>query len=173
MVILGSFWKPEASGQTVLPDGTLLIGKIWKKMPKFKNSNATFWVIFKHCAHRQKVQRSMAGKNGFKHRISNTFWGQKLRNFRFYFCFSQVLDIMNSMKTFFLDPECFWEKKKDRNCNKFLDSSWQVGKKTLLKALKASLMTFANSNLKSSSKISQFEVFRFDISQCVQFVIVL
>ena len=54
----------------------------------------------------------MTGKSGI-------FRGQKLRNFRFYFCFSQVLDIMNSMKTFFLDPK----KKKDRNCNKFLDSS--------------------------------------------------
>ena len=95
----------------------------------------------------------MTGKSGFKKRI---FRGQKLRNFPFYFCFSQVLDIMNSMKTFFLDPECFWEKKKDRNCNKFLDSSWQVGQKTLLKALKASLMTFANSNMKSSSKMSHF-----------------
>ena len=48
------------------------------------------------------------------------------------------------------------KKKKDRNCNKFLDSSWQVGQKTLLKALKASLMTFANSNMKSSSKMSHF-----------------
>ena len=95
----------------------------------------------------------MTGKSGFKKRI---FRGQKLQNFPFYFCFSQVLDIMNSMKTFFLDPASFWEKKKDRNCNKFLDSSWQVGQKTLLKALKASLMTFANSNMKSSSKMSHF-----------------
>ena len=45
MSILVSFWKSEAWDQTVLPDRTLL----WK-MPKFNNSNATFWVIFKQCA---------------------------------------------------------------------------------------------------------------------------
>ena len=46
--ILASFWKPEACGQTVLADRSILIGqKNWWKMPKLKNSNATFWVIFK------------------------------------------------------------------------------------------------------------------------------
>ena len=42
--------KPKTSGQTVLPDMSILIGQNWWKMPKLKNSNATFWVIFKHCA---------------------------------------------------------------------------------------------------------------------------
>ena len=47
--ILASFWKPEASGQTVLPDRLVLI---WQKLvenAKLKNSNATFWVILKQC----------------------------------------------------------------------------------------------------------------------------
>ena len=46
---LVSFWKPEACGQTVLPDRSLLIGQKLVEMLKFKNRNATFWVIFKHC----------------------------------------------------------------------------------------------------------------------------
>ena len=34
----------------VLPDRSILKGdKNWWKMPKSKNSNTTFWVIFKHC----------------------------------------------------------------------------------------------------------------------------
>ena len=38
----------ETSGQTVLPDRLVLT---WQKIGgKFKNSNATFWVIFKQCA---------------------------------------------------------------------------------------------------------------------------
>ena len=49
---MANFWKPEACGQTVLPDRSILIGqKIggnWK-MPKVKNSNATVWVFFKQC----------------------------------------------------------------------------------------------------------------------------
>ena len=39
------FQKTEACGQTVLPDMSVLIGQ----MPNFKNSNATFWVMFKQC----------------------------------------------------------------------------------------------------------------------------
>ena len=39
----GEFLKTWSFGQTVLPDRT----KIGGKMPKFKNSNGTFWVIFK------------------------------------------------------------------------------------------------------------------------------
>ena len=46
---MASFWKPEACGQTVLPDRSVLIRQKLVEMPKFKNSNATFWVIFKHC----------------------------------------------------------------------------------------------------------------------------
>ena len=42
------FEKPEACGQIVLPDRSLLIGQIMVKMPKLKTSNATFGVIFKH-----------------------------------------------------------------------------------------------------------------------------
>ena len=45
MSILASFWKPEACGQTVLPDTSVLMGQKWWKMSKFKNSNATIWVI--------------------------------------------------------------------------------------------------------------------------------
>ena len=39
----------EFCGQTVLPDRSLFIGRKLLEMPKLKNSNATFWVIFKHC----------------------------------------------------------------------------------------------------------------------------
>ena len=45
-----SFWKPEACGQTVLPDRSVLKVRNWWKKPKIKNSTATFWVIFKQCA---------------------------------------------------------------------------------------------------------------------------
>ena len=49
--ILASFWKPEGCGQTVLPDRSVLIGQKLVENAKIeKNSNATFWVIFKHCA---------------------------------------------------------------------------------------------------------------------------
>ena len=39
MVNLASFWKPEACGQTVLPDRSVLIGQKWvenAKIQKFK-----------------------------------------------------------------------------------------------------------------------------------------
>ena len=42
MVNLASFGKPEACGQTVLPDKLVLIGQKLVEMPKLKNSNATF-----------------------------------------------------------------------------------------------------------------------------------
>ena len=38
----------EACGQTVLPDRSLFIGHNLVENTKFKNSNATFGVIFKH-----------------------------------------------------------------------------------------------------------------------------
>jgi len=38
----------------VLPDRSVLIGQKLVEMPKLKNSNATFWMIFKHCASKQK-----------------------------------------------------------------------------------------------------------------------
>ena len=47
MVNLESFWKTDACGQTVLPDRSILIGQ--KLVENAKNSNATFWVIFKQC----------------------------------------------------------------------------------------------------------------------------
>ena len=40
--ILASFRKPEAYGQTVLPDRPGLIVQNWWKMLKMKNSNETF-----------------------------------------------------------------------------------------------------------------------------------
>ena len=48
--ILACFWKPEACSQAVLPDRSVLIGQKWGKRPKFRNSNAKFWVILKQCA---------------------------------------------------------------------------------------------------------------------------
>ena len=48
--ILASFWKPEACGQTVLPDRSVLIGQKLVENAKINNPNATFWVIFKQCA---------------------------------------------------------------------------------------------------------------------------
>ena len=55
-----SFLKSQTCGQTVLPDRSFLIGQK-RKMPKFKNSNATFSVIFKLCE---------AGENEHPHFIS-------------------------------------------------------------------------------------------------------
>ena len=49
MSILTSFWKPEACGQTVLPDRSILRGQKLVENAKIKKSNATFWVIFKQC----------------------------------------------------------------------------------------------------------------------------
>ena len=48
----GQFWRVFANlklVQTVLPDWPVLIGQKWVENAKIKNSNATFWVIFKHC----------------------------------------------------------------------------------------------------------------------------
>ena len=45
----GAYW-PIAGGQTILPDRSLLIGQKLVENVKIENSNATFWVIFKHCA---------------------------------------------------------------------------------------------------------------------------
>ena len=50
MVNLASFWLIETCGQTVLPDKSVLIRQKLVEMPKSKNSNETFWVIFKHRA---------------------------------------------------------------------------------------------------------------------------
>ena len=64
---MASFWKPEACGQTVLPDRSVLIGQNWWKIPKYQNSNATFWVIFKQCErgwNKDKRQKFEVGQNG-------------------------------------------------------------------------------------------------------------
>ena len=51
MVNLASFWKPEACGQTILPDRqVILIGQKLVEHGK-KNSNETFWMVFKHCTY--------------------------------------------------------------------------------------------------------------------------
>ena len=44
----GQFSKTRGLSKTVLPDMSKLIGQIWLKLSKLKNSNATFWVNFKH-----------------------------------------------------------------------------------------------------------------------------
>ena len=54
-VHFGKLWKPEACGQTVLPDRSVLTGQKLVEMPKVKNSNATFWVIFKQCVSPKKL----------------------------------------------------------------------------------------------------------------------
>ena len=46
-VYSGQFLKPEAYGQTVLPDRSILIGQKLVENAKIKYSNATFWVVFK------------------------------------------------------------------------------------------------------------------------------
>ena len=47
MVNLASFWNPEACSQTVLPDMLISIEQLLVENAKIKNSNVTFWVIFK------------------------------------------------------------------------------------------------------------------------------
>ena len=61
---MATFWKPEACGQTVLPDRSVLIGQKLVENAKIKkincdilsnfqtmewNGNETFLMIFKHC----------------------------------------------------------------------------------------------------------------------------
>ena len=46
------FEKPVACNQTVLPDELIQIRQKIAEISKPKNSNTTFWVIFKHCATR-------------------------------------------------------------------------------------------------------------------------
>ena len=45
----GQFLK-KPCGQTVVPERSSSIRQNWWKMPKMKNSNETFWVIFNQCA---------------------------------------------------------------------------------------------------------------------------
>ena len=44
MSILASFWKPEACGQTVLPDRSLLKEQKLVENAKIQKSYFTFWV---------------------------------------------------------------------------------------------------------------------------------
>ena len=46
----GEFLKTEFCYQTVLPDRYILIGQTLVKNAKIEiSTNATFWMIFKHC----------------------------------------------------------------------------------------------------------------------------
>ena len=49
MLNLASFLKREPCGQAVLQDRSILKGQKLLEMPKLKNSNETFLVIFKQC----------------------------------------------------------------------------------------------------------------------------
>ena len=56
---MSSFWKPEACGQTVLPDKSLSIRlKLMEKLVENghlkKLKNETFCVIFKHCGQNRR-----------------------------------------------------------------------------------------------------------------------
>ena len=52
VINLAIFLKTETCGQTVLPDGSILIRQKLVENAKIEQFfNATFWVIFKHCAY--------------------------------------------------------------------------------------------------------------------------
>ena len=54
MLNLASFWKPEACGQTVLPDRSILIGQKLvenAKMPKFKYDILSIGLRFSSTLH--------------------------------------------------------------------------------------------------------------------------
>ena len=51
--ILASFRKTEVCGQTVLPDKSIFKGQNLAGNAENSNWNATFWVIFKHCANNE------------------------------------------------------------------------------------------------------------------------
>ena len=53
MLNSASFWKPEAWVQTVILDRSILVGKNWWKIPKFKNANGTFWWFSNNVAMRR------------------------------------------------------------------------------------------------------------------------
>ena len=44
--ILASFWKPEACGQTVLPDRSVLVGQKLVENAKIKKFKCDTWTIF-------------------------------------------------------------------------------------------------------------------------------
>ena len=49
MVNLRVFRKPEACGQTMIPDKSIQIVQKLLENAKIENSNETFWIIFKEC----------------------------------------------------------------------------------------------------------------------------
>ena len=60
MVHFGEFLKPEACGQTLLPDRSILIEQNWRKMPKFKyNILSNFQTMWVH-AHSKIVFKAQA-----------------------------------------------------------------------------------------------------------------
>ena len=70
---LASFWNPEACGQTVLPDGSIYRDKNWWKMPKVKNSNATFWAIFKQYVSDAYYKQNQRGTSFWKNNEASCF----------------------------------------------------------------------------------------------------
>ena len=84
---LGRFWKPKVCDQTVLPDRSVLIEQ------KLKNSNATFWVIFKHCGN------DATSSSRLKWRLlsrSSNYWPSKKVNIKVH---AQVVKKMATGKT--------------------------------------------------------------------------
>ena len=84
---LVSFWKPKACGQKELPDRSVLIGQKLVEIPEFKNSNATFWVIFKHCGVIKKVYPPVAYAYPFKE-TENVLWSHHKLPIIAFFLFS-------------------------------------------------------------------------------------
>ena len=62
MSILASFWKPEAWGQTVLPDRSISIGQKLVENAKMKKLNETFGWFSKNLApSSQNLKSKIAG----------------------------------------------------------------------------------------------------------------
>ena len=70
-----SVWKLQKKSHSTLraKRATFLSGqkfiKNWPKMPKLKNSNETFWVIFKHCGIVVRHPSGMPSKQEFDRRV--------------------------------------------------------------------------------------------------------
>ena len=98
LVQIPRFWRAfenlKLVGQTVLPDRSLLIGQ------KFKDANATFWVIFKHCGN------GATSSSRLKWRLlsrSSNYWPSKKVNIKVH---AQVVKKMATGKKNFLKLEC-------------------------------------------------------------------
>ena len=104
MVNFGEFLKTKDCGQTALPDRSILIGQKMVEMPKLTNTNATFWVIFKHCDAKNKT--FLAPKTSiFKYHASSNFFLKKSKKCNF-FMVGKVLKLFN-YKTFFRTSRVF------------------------------------------------------------------